>query len=89
MISINDPQGPNAARTLIDGQFAVAAMHGFGMDIVLCANVSCLTALAREFPEARATIAKQLRDVLACIDSGNFPTKDQPLGMAAAGQQLH
>lgn len=89
MIRITDPQGPNAARTLIDGQLAVAAMHDFGMDIVMCANVSCLIAMAREFPEARATIAAQLRDALACIDSGSFPTKDQPLGMAAAGQHLH
>lgn len=89
MIHITDPEGPNAARSLVDGQFAVAAMRGYGMDIVMCANVSCPTAIARELPDARKSIAAHLRDALACCESGNFPTRDQALGMAAAGQQLH
>jgi hypothetical protein len=89
MISITDPQGPAACRTLIDGMMTVAHLSELGPDVVLSANMSIIMAHAREAPGSRAAIAQSLREMLAQIETGQYPTADQPLGVAAAGQQLH
>jgi hypothetical protein len=89
MISITDPQGPAACRTLIDGMMTVAHLSEMGPSVVLSANMSVIMAHAREAPGTRAVIVQSLREMLVQIETGQFPTADQPLGVTAAGQQLH
>ena len=89
MIQISDPQGPDAARALINGMMLVAHIKEFHPDVILSANLSIIAAHARQMVSSRPAIAASLRELLQCVESGNFPAQDQQIGLAAAGQQLH
>lgn len=89
MITISDPKGPDAARALIDGMMTVAHLKGLHPDVVISANLSIIAAHARHIVSSRPAIAASLREILHCVETGNFPTQDQPIGLAAAGQHLH
>ena len=89
MITITDPQGPDACRALIDGMMLVAHLKKFAPDIVLSANMSIIMAHAREQPNSRPAIVESLRAMLLLIESGEFPGDDQPLAAAPAGKSLH
>ena len=89
MIQISDPQGPDAARSLIEGVMLATRMKGFHSDVVISANLSIIAAHARQIVSSRPANAASLRELLQCVETGNFPTQDQQMGLAAAGQQLH
>jgi hypothetical protein len=67
----------------------VAALEGLHADVVVSACMSLIMLHARQMPTSRNTMATSLRDMLAQIEAGQFPTTGQILGGAPAGQALH
>ena len=90
MIRITDPQGPDAARSMLSGMFVVAELKGYAPDVILSANCSSMVVMAKELPQSREAIANALRAVLQMIESGEFPSGDQAIVQAhVAGSKLH
>lgn len=91
MIDIQDPQGPQACRDLMDGMLVVAQMRNLAPGLIISASLSIISAMASKSDAgSQKVIASGLRAVLSAIESGDFPVQDGPLGQQfAAGTKLH
>lgn len=76
LVKISDPEGPQACRDLMDGMLLVAHLKNMAPSVIISAAISIVTAFSREMPHSQAIIAQSLRNVLAQIESGEFPASD-------------
>lgn len=90
MIRITDPQGPDAARSMVHGMLAVAELKNLAPDVVLSANCSMVIFMAGQMPNSREVILTTLRSMIQTIESGDFPTGDHAfVRQPAPGEKLH